>query len=164
MRDLGTSLADIAAFMQEIEIQQGWVTQKHDGRGIERLRRLAMQLEEPVKRSDKDVSCLRWYPSLSIVDITCMVGFSLSYLVACLLGSSMTDDGYDAFNITDGILLPCRRMVLFIPLQCSSIVITSISSVRCIDSCTIFVCTTTQVVLLPFRTAPSPMHIFYPSC
>ncbi|KAI0053050.1 hypothetical protein FA95DRAFT_1482569 [Auriscalpium vulgare] len=44
MRELGTSLADIAAFMQEVEIQQGFVTKRDDGRGIERLRRLALQL------------------------------------------------------------------------------------------------------------------------
>ncbi|KAI0068891.1 hypothetical protein BV25DRAFT_1817814 [Artomyces pyxidatus] len=44
-RNLGSSLADIAAFMQEIELKQGFITQKHDGRGIERLRRLALQLE-----------------------------------------------------------------------------------------------------------------------
>ncbi|KAH9960487.1 hypothetical protein BC827DRAFT_1133245 [Russula dissimulans] len=45
LRELGTSLADVAAFMQEIELQQGFFTPKVDGRGIERLRYLAMQFE-----------------------------------------------------------------------------------------------------------------------
>ncbi|KAF8270994.1 hypothetical protein EI94DRAFT_651855 [Lactarius quietus] len=45
LRELGTSLADIAAFMQEIELQQGYFTPKVDGRGIERLRFLALQFE-----------------------------------------------------------------------------------------------------------------------
>jgi len=35
LRDLGTSLADVAAFMQEIELQQGFFTPRLDGRGIE---------------------------------------------------------------------------------------------------------------------------------
>jgi hypothetical protein len=42
---LGTSLADIAAFMQEIELRQGFFTRKVDGKGVERLRFLAMQFE-----------------------------------------------------------------------------------------------------------------------
>jgi hypothetical protein len=46
LRELGTSLADVAAFMQEIELQQGFFTPRLDGRGIERLRFLAMQFEE----------------------------------------------------------------------------------------------------------------------
>jgi len=46
LRELGTSLADIAAFMQEIELQQGFFTPKVDGRGIERLRFLALQFED----------------------------------------------------------------------------------------------------------------------
>jgi len=45
LRELGTSLADVAAFMQEIELHQGFFTPGFDGRGIERLRFLAMQLE-----------------------------------------------------------------------------------------------------------------------
>jgi len=46
LQELGTSLADVAAFMQEIELQQGFFTPRLDGRGIERLRFLAMQFEE----------------------------------------------------------------------------------------------------------------------
>jgi len=46
LRELGTSLADVAAFMQEIELQQGFITPRLDGGGIERLRFLAMQFEE----------------------------------------------------------------------------------------------------------------------
>lgn len=45
MRELGTSLADVAAFIQEIELQQGFSTPRFDGRGVERLRVVAMQLE-----------------------------------------------------------------------------------------------------------------------
>jgi hypothetical protein len=54
---LGTSLADIAAFMQEIELRQGFFTRKVDGRGVERLRFLAMQFEGlgKVKAVDADL-------------------------------------------------------------------------------------------------------------
>jgi len=45
LRELGTSLADVAAFMQEMELQQGFFTPRFDGGGIERLRFLAMQFE-----------------------------------------------------------------------------------------------------------------------
>ncbi|THH20142.1 hypothetical protein EW146_g1152 [Bondarzewia mesenterica] len=45
LRDLGLSLADVAAFMQEVEIQQGFVNEKADGWGIDRLRRLALQFK-----------------------------------------------------------------------------------------------------------------------
>ncbi|TFK91814.1 hypothetical protein K466DRAFT_287002 [Polyporus arcularius HHB13444] len=43
---LGGSLADIAAFMQEVEIRQGWTPRPDvdDGRGIERARQLAKRL------------------------------------------------------------------------------------------------------------------------
>jgi hypothetical protein len=52
LRELGTSLADIAAFMQEIELQQGFFTPKVDGRGIERLRFLALQFEGMSETTD----------------------------------------------------------------------------------------------------------------
>jgi len=44
--------------MQEIELQQGFFTQKVDGRGIERLRFLAMQFEGmgKIKTADANVS------------------------------------------------------------------------------------------------------------
>ncbi|KAF8484485.1 hypothetical protein DFH94DRAFT_598503, partial [Russula ochroleuca] len=45
LRELGTSLADVAAFMQEMELHQGLFTPRFDARGIERLRFLAMQFE-----------------------------------------------------------------------------------------------------------------------
>lgn len=45
MTELGKSLADVAAFMHEVEIQQGFVTRPNDGRGIERIRQLAYKLE-----------------------------------------------------------------------------------------------------------------------
>ncbi len=58
LRELGTSLADVAAFMQEIELQQGFFTPKVDGRGIERLRFVAMQFEGmgKTKNNGADVS------------------------------------------------------------------------------------------------------------
>lgn len=45
LRDLSSSLADIAAFMHEVEVQQGFVSRKNDGRGIERIRQLAYRLQ-----------------------------------------------------------------------------------------------------------------------
>jgi hypothetical protein len=45
LRDLSPSLADIAAFMHEVELQQGFVTRKNDGRGIERIRQFAYKLQ-----------------------------------------------------------------------------------------------------------------------
>ena len=45
LRDLSSSLADIAAFMHEVEVQQGFVSRKNDGRGIERIRQLAYKLQ-----------------------------------------------------------------------------------------------------------------------
>jgi hypothetical protein len=67
LRDLGTSLADVAAFMQEIELQQGFFTPKLDGRGIERLRFLAMRFEEMgrVKTVKADVSPPRYHQRIS---------------------------------------------------------------------------------------------------
>lgn len=51
---MSSSLADIAAFMQEVEVQQGFVSRKNDGRGIEKIRQLAYRLQGlPV---DKEVS------------------------------------------------------------------------------------------------------------
>ena len=52
LRKLGTSLADVAAFMQEMELQQGFFTPRFDGKGIERLRFLAMQFEGLGKATD----------------------------------------------------------------------------------------------------------------
>ncbi|KAH9062220.1 hypothetical protein EDB87DRAFT_1559536 [Lactarius vividus] len=54
LRELGTSLADVAAFMQEIELQQGFFSPRVDGRGIERLRFLAMQFERMDKTKDNN--------------------------------------------------------------------------------------------------------------
>ncbi|KAI9447765.1 hypothetical protein H4582DRAFT_1801869 [Lactarius indigo] len=58
LRELGTSLADVAAFMQEVELQQGFFSPRIDGKGIERLRFLAMQFERMGKTKDNsaDVS------------------------------------------------------------------------------------------------------------
>lgn len=52
------SLADIAAFMQEVEIKHGFVPKKDDGRGIERIRQMAMRLQRMVKREDVSSSQL----------------------------------------------------------------------------------------------------------
>jgi hypothetical protein len=58
LRKLGTSLADVAAFMQAMELQQGFFTPRFDGEGIERLRFLAMHFEGLGKANgaDADVS------------------------------------------------------------------------------------------------------------
>lgn len=44
LRDLSPTLADIAAFMHEVELQQGFATHKNDGRGIEKIRQFAYKL------------------------------------------------------------------------------------------------------------------------
>ncbi|KAI0337536.1 hypothetical protein BDW22DRAFT_1433196 [Trametopsis cervina] len=55
LRDLSSSLADIAAFMHEVEIQQGFVYRKNDGRGIERIRQLAYKLQAiPIDGNKED--------------------------------------------------------------------------------------------------------------
>jgi len=47
LRGLGTSLADIAAFMHEIELEMGMMSlHGGDQRGIERLRLLALQMQK----------------------------------------------------------------------------------------------------------------------
>lgn len=56
LKDLGMSLADIAAFMQEVEIRHGFVPKKDDGRGIERIRQMALRLQKFVKGEERDVS------------------------------------------------------------------------------------------------------------
>ena len=45
LHDLSPSLADIAAFMHEVEVQQGFASRKNDGRGIERIRQFAFKLQ-----------------------------------------------------------------------------------------------------------------------
>ncbi|KAF8506021.1 hypothetical protein F5888DRAFT_1791944 [Russula emetica] len=59
LRELGTSLADVAAFMQEMELQQGFFTPRFDGKGIERLRFLAMQFEGLGKANTADADVIR---------------------------------------------------------------------------------------------------------
>lgn len=57
MKNIGTSLADVAAFMHEVELQQGYIPRKGDGRGIERMRHLAKHLQElPTLPIDAEVS------------------------------------------------------------------------------------------------------------
>ncbi|CAA7260212.1 unnamed protein product [Cyclocybe aegerita] len=45
LRALGTSLADIAAFMEEVELDFGMGVRRRDQRGIERLRLLALRMQ-----------------------------------------------------------------------------------------------------------------------
>jgi hypothetical protein len=57
LRALGTSLADIAAFMHEIELEMGLLSLRADDRrGIERLRALALLMEKLELRLDAQVS------------------------------------------------------------------------------------------------------------
>ncbi|KAI0677517.1 hypothetical protein C8Q78DRAFT_1074210 [Trametes maxima] len=46
LKDVGQSLADTAAFIQEVEMRYGWTPRPEDGRGIERTRNLAKRLQE----------------------------------------------------------------------------------------------------------------------
>lgn len=55
LKGIGHSLADAAAFVQEVELRQGWTPRPDDGRGIERTRRLAVRLLE---NADSMASCL----------------------------------------------------------------------------------------------------------
>ncbi|OBZ77152.1 hypothetical protein A0H81_04071 [Grifola frondosa] len=55
LKDLGVSLADVAAFMHEVEVSQGYTPRKDDGRGIERMRQLALRLQDlPVSQEDSN--------------------------------------------------------------------------------------------------------------
>ena len=45
-------MGDVAAFMQEVEIQGLDVRPGHDGRGIERLRRVAAEVAEGSSNAD----------------------------------------------------------------------------------------------------------------
>ncbi|KAI0921095.1 hypothetical protein AcW1_004814 [Taiwanofungus camphoratus] len=56
--ELGTPLANIAAFMHEVEVRHGYPPRKDDGRGIERLRRLAKKFQE-LGKSDSNSNCPR---------------------------------------------------------------------------------------------------------
>ncbi|KAH9899850.1 hypothetical protein C8Q73DRAFT_681267 [Cubamyces lactineus] len=55
LKELGKSLADTAAFIEEVEMRQGWTPRPQDGRGIERMRSLGKRLqhfaEAAVRRS-----------------------------------------------------------------------------------------------------------------
>jgi hypothetical protein len=53
LRELGRSLADVAAFMHEVELEQGLSTQRADQRGIERLRALALRMQKGEVRLDQ---------------------------------------------------------------------------------------------------------------
>lgn len=50
------SLADIAAFMQEVEIKHGFVPKKDDGRGIERIRQMALRLQRIMKGEEVSIA------------------------------------------------------------------------------------------------------------
>ncbi|KAI0774293.1 hypothetical protein C8Q74DRAFT_1269325 [Fomes fomentarius] len=43
---LGRALADVAAFIQEVEMRQGWTPRSNDGRGVEKMRQLAQRLDK----------------------------------------------------------------------------------------------------------------------
>ena len=45
MKDLARALADVAAFIHEVEIREGLVPRPGDGRGVERMRELGQKLE-----------------------------------------------------------------------------------------------------------------------
>ena len=45
MRDLARVLAAVAAFIEEVEMREGWTPRPDDGRGVERMRNLGKRLE-----------------------------------------------------------------------------------------------------------------------
>lgn len=45
LRAIGASLADIAAFMHETEVELGYQPRRDDGRGIEKIRQLALKIQ-----------------------------------------------------------------------------------------------------------------------
>ena len=73
LQELGTSLADVAAFMQEVELDLGMnPTSKEGRRGIDRLRLLAFRMQsiqsEPVNdpdyKDDGERSYIYWMTSI----------------------------------------------------------------------------------------------------
>ncbi|TBU49555.1 hypothetical protein BD309DRAFT_947120 [Dichomitus squalens] len=46
VKETGRSLADVARFMQEVEMREGWTPLPDDGRGIDRIRNAAKHLDE----------------------------------------------------------------------------------------------------------------------
>jgi hypothetical protein len=61
LRELGRSLADVAAFMHEVELEQGFSVQRPDQRGIDRLRTLALRMQVRFVR-------IGWYLFVSLLD------------------------------------------------------------------------------------------------
>jgi hypothetical protein len=55
VRDLGESLADVAAFMHEVDIRQGFWTQRTDNGEIERMRQVALKLQNLSLHTEPDV-------------------------------------------------------------------------------------------------------------
>ncbi|TDL29452.1 hypothetical protein BD410DRAFT_22819 [Rickenella mellea] len=53
LQDVGTSLADIAAFIHEVEVRQGYPMEK-GGRGVERIRNVALRLKEWPPKAGQD--------------------------------------------------------------------------------------------------------------
>ncbi|EPQ59377.1 hypothetical protein GLOTRDRAFT_125680 [Gloeophyllum trabeum ATCC 11539] len=51
LNELGLSLADIAAFLQEIEVKGGFTSKDRDPQWIERLRGIAMELNQKLRGS-----------------------------------------------------------------------------------------------------------------
>lgn len=60
MHALGSSLADVAAFMQEVELDFGMNPTSGDRRGIDRLRVLARQLQSQSVDESEDEDSAPW--------------------------------------------------------------------------------------------------------
>ncbi|KAI0660962.1 hypothetical protein C8Q70DRAFT_755939 [Cubamyces menziesii] len=69
LRELGRSLADTAAFIEEVEMRQGWVPQPRDGRGIERMRRLAKRLHEFASATVRVSPHTAWLPYVLLIGL-----------------------------------------------------------------------------------------------
>ncbi|TFK55869.1 hypothetical protein OE88DRAFT_1652377 [Heliocybe sulcata] len=52
LQEVGLSLADVAAFMYEIELKSGYTARTGDAHGIERLRQTAMKLQKLQERAE----------------------------------------------------------------------------------------------------------------
>ncbi|KDQ64674.1 hypothetical protein JAAARDRAFT_28313 [Jaapia argillacea MUCL 33604] len=60
LHELGTSLADIASFMHEVELKTGMIGGGVDSRGIDRLRKLALKLQPGSSSHDNEVRVYLW--------------------------------------------------------------------------------------------------------
>ena len=60
VRELARALADMAAFVEEVEIREGWTPRRDDGRGVERMRNLGKRLDSLAVSTVSD--CLQTMP------------------------------------------------------------------------------------------------------